>query len=440
MSKQYTSFKYNGEFEICADGRRDQQFNTAVKRALRRISSSEKEVVDFIIGHLNHRMPREKCNDAFLEETFREGQERLDSYLRSLGFDVQHGDIHETFVNKGKGADHGRLSMKITGLHYFFHDLERQGLMQPDLPTNIEGWRSMSPAERAEMKKKICGTSKDYRHYDGMQYIVAGIATSAARIEDPRGLGERMLAAALADKWPDWAELCLRFEADEGGRFDSCMFTTALDWFLAEHKFGNLIQCGLKGTVGERRGWIAMRSATRTRLIESLDADPTRPDFAELKEMAKRQEWEALDHVYLTPCDTGKPSSYGNFNDNYVVPTMERHKVDITSRCGTVTSNARGHRLRAAGLQTDIEHAFHTFKTDIELKNAMIAIKKDYHIIADTTFSRYCGEIITDYAIETKNEISIAREDGHYPETKFDRLVPHNGQFSATEARTAAYS
>ena len=292
MSENFYIFRFDDRWVISLQGREDQQLTRALNNALARLStSSERSNVTFISGFLNFQFIAGLEPDAFITEDADTGRERIAAFLEHLGFEILPSDREDAadWVNAGSGRNYGRLSMHLSTLHRIYRDLAKQGLRSQALPTHVDDFLEWSTTEKQAKKIAIYGhDAAESVKYSGMQYVMANMPSYAIRIEDPRKLKAQMISAAKADRWCTSAFALLNTIGDTGARFADAAPTTALDWWLGGNRdFGDIIECPLKGSKGERRGYLKISQSSRRLLIDSFDADPRRPSFSELRKMTK---------------------------------------------------------------------------------------------------------------------------------------------------------
>ncbi|MDG6079038.1 hypothetical protein E3U23_07515 [Erythrobacter litoralis] len=448
MGDRFNIFRFDHRWFVSLDDQIDQQLTRAVNKSLSRLSRAcEQSNITFLQQFLNFKLPSDDKPDALIAEDFASGRERITAFLENQGFEVLPSDREDfaDWVNPGSGRNFGRLSMHLSSLHRVYRDLADQGLRSKVLPTHVDDFREWSTTEKNARKIAIYGNDAAERvKYSGMQYVMANLPSYAIRIEDPRELKALMISAARADDWCASAFALLNVIGDAGARFADAAPTTALDWWLGS-RFGDIIECPLKGSKGERRGRLRLSPATRRSLIENFDADPRRPNFCELQAMASGGLADSLNEIFLFPSAGQCPFSSHTFINDYVRPTMERHAVRIRSRCGLISSIATLHRLRAASIQCAVERAFHVFekrgfddRSRIRLAEEINAISRDHHIYSKKAFARYLGEIVAEFAKKGLRERSDRRTAAIDDQTIFDGLVHHNGQASVAQQRAAS--
>lgn len=450
MSENFYIFRFDDRWLVSLNDQEDQQLTRALQKALARLSTSaERSNVTFVSDFLNFALVASEEPDAFITEDVYTGRERIAAFLEDQGFEVLPSDREDgaDWVNAGSGKNYGRLSMHLSTLHLIYRDLGKQGLRSKVLPTHVDDFPEWSTTEKHAKKIAIYGHDAAERvKYSGMQYVMANMPSYAIRIEDPRKLKAQMIAAAKADLWCASAFALINVIGDSGARFADAAPTTALDWWLgSDRDFGDIIECPLKGSKGERRGYLRISQTSRRLLIDSFDADPRRPDFSELRKMAGVGRIEELDGIFLFPSAAGCPFSSHTFNNDYVRPSMERHCVRITSRCGRKSAFATLHRLRAASIQCAVERAFHDFEREgatdrsrLRLAEEINAISRDHHIYSKKAFARYLGEIVAEFSKKGLRDRSDRRLAAIGEETFFDTFIHNSGQVSLAQQRAAS--
>lgn len=448
MHDGFHIFANDRTWVVTLDGFIDAELTKAVQDALSRVAySSERTNVTFCEGFFNHQVTKGEASDAFVSENELDGRQRIESYLASLGFEVVPSDRQDraSWVNPGAGKNHGRLSMHMTTLHLVYDSLHRQNLRSKFLPTHVDNYVDWSWTERRQKLVAIYGKAMAEKiNYNGMQFIAADIVQYAIRIEDPTGLPAKMLDAARRDGWSSSAFALLHLICDTGARFSDAAALTALDWWR-ETMFGNFVQCPLKGSKGRRQGRLEITAKMRDLLIASFDEDPRRPDFRDLKRWAIERNFAELERHFLFPSATMRPFSYHVFHNDYVRPTMKRHDVRITSRCGSVSGIATLHRLRAASIQSCVEKLLDEFKNhedwkgdDLRLGSEIRRVREDHNLRSEKAFRRYLGEVMQEFARIQQRARSERRNGNIGTDTDFEWCSDRNRLMTEAARRAAA--
>ncbi len=371
----------------------DPDLTDAFRRALQgHALSTQRKVARFIEGFINFHCFEDEPEDAFILERFDMSRQRIETYLEALGFEVTDSTREDDarLVRIGTAGSNSALPCCLQGLVRLYRRLSRMGLRPRANPMKVDNWHLMPPDVRSELEESIYGKKLDYGGYRGSNYVVVQGASYALRMEDPIGLGERVLAAGRAFGWPDAILDQVTFMDEDGVRWVDTYALTAADWALASG-FGRSVLAPNKGSNGERVKRIVISSDTVTQLKRSFDRDPLRPSFAELEALRAARDFDALSRIYLFPSSRGVPFSYHTFNNTYFRPAMEKGNVTIASETSIVRATA--HRLRSARMQEEAEHIYRPGQTDEQIKAGERALKEDVHVKSDTALERYIGPL-----------------------------------------------
>ncbi len=354
--------------------------------------STQRKVARFVEGFINFRCFDGEPEDAFLLERFDRSRERIETYIEALGYQVVDSNREDDarLVRIGTAASNSALSCCLQGLVRFYRRLSQMGLRPRANPMKVDNWHLMPPDVRNELEESIYGKKLEYGGYRGSNYVVVQGVSYALRMEDPIGLGERVLAAGRAFGWPDAILDQVTFMDEDGVRWVDTYALTAADWARSSG-FGRSIQAPNKGSDGERVKRIVISHDTVAQLKRSFDRDPLRPSFAELEALLATRDFDALGRIYLFPSSLGAPFAYHTFNNSYFRPAMEQGNVTIASETSIVRATA--HRLRSARMQEEAEHIYRPGQTDEQIKAGERALKEDVHIKSDAALERYIGPL-----------------------------------------------
>lgn len=378
--------------EVRFNNRRDPDLTHAVRQAVSEKSgSTQRKAIRFLCPFMNFRLRNSENHDAFISEPLSDSRFRLEALLTSLGFSI----VFETnridgscFVRKA-GGNVSEVSVWLAALSRFYSALSRAQLRSKANPIKIDGWHLLTALERLELGAAVLGGTSDVRRYQGSQYIASGIAPSPLRIEDPVGLGPAVLSAGRAFGWPDAIVDLITVMADDGPRWVDTSSITAADWARSSG-FQRTIWAPNKGSNGVRVKEIVVSSNTVLQIRSSFDRDPARPDMASLEALLAAKDWHALEQIYLFPSKRGVPHTYGVFNNTYIRPALEAAGILIHSTAKSVRPTP--HRLRAARIQTEVDHIFRSSRTEEEVAADLRQLQADVGIRSEAAFSRYLGE------------------------------------------------
>ena len=439
MTQSICIYQADSDWSARVGNRRDPDLQDAVRAALDRISvSSAKRIRGMVEAYLNFRQGSDDTLDSLIYENRDAGLRRLEAFLEAHGFacSLSTREDEATLVERGTGTNFDILSCFITALDVMYQCWAKLGLRDRARPTKIYRWQDMGPGELADLKRAIYGSTERARSYKGSQFVAVGGKSRPLRFEDPRGLGKRMLAAAVADSWKPSAIALLRTIIDDGCRFCDSHGLNALDWFTSD--FGNVLSAPNKGSKGERVKKIVISEETLTYLRRSFDEDPARPSMAELRPLAGEGRFQELSAIPLFPSALGMPFTYDTYNNDYVRPTMERHEVFIRSKFTAIRATL--HRLRAGKIQAELETILRREDIAESRKWALVELlRQDMAIKSKKAFARYCGELIEIMATEGKVERSRMRE-AQAPNVIELGMIRKgfNGIVTSTDARLAA--
>lgn len=379
-------------WEVRFNGRRDPDLTCAVRQAVNDKSvSTQRKAIRFLSRFMNFRLRDTEQYDDFISETLSDSRMRLEAILTDLGFKI----VFETnridgscYVRRAAG-NVSEASVWLAALSRFYSALSRAQLRPKANPIKIDGWHLLTALERLELGAAVLGCKSDVRRYRGSQYIASGIAPSPLRIEDPVGLGPAVLKAGRAFGWPDAIIDLVTVMADDGPRWIDTSPITAADWARSSG-FQRTIWAPNKGSNGVRVKEIVISADTVLQIRSSFDRDPARPDMVALETLLAVKDWPALEQVYLFPSKRGVPHTYGVFNNTYIRPALEAAGIMIHSTARSVRPTP--HRLRAARIQTEVDHIFGTSRSEDEITADLRQLQADVGIKSEAAFSRYLGE------------------------------------------------
>lgn len=389
-------------WEVRFNGRRDPDLTHAVRQAVNEKSpSTQRKAIRFLCRYMNFRLRDTERHDDFISEALSESRLRLEALLTDLGFKIafETNRIDGSYFVRKAGGNVSEVSVWLAALCRFYAALSRARLRPRANPMKIDGWHSLTALERSELGAAVLGGKSDVRRYQGSQYIASGVAPSPLRIEDPIGLGPAVLSAGRAFGWPDAIIDLITVMADDGPRWVDTSSITAADWARSSG-FHRTIWAPNKGSNGVRVKEIVVSADTVLQIRSSFDRDPARPDMASLEALLAAKDWHALEQIYLFPSKRGVPHTYGVFNNTYVRPALEAAGILIHSTARSVRPTA--HRLRAARIQTEVDHIFRPSRTGEEIATDLRQLQADVGIKSEAAFSRYLGEKRRLHAIRGK--------------------------------------
>lgn len=389
-------------WEVRFNGRRDPDLTHAVRQAVNEKSpSTQRKAIRFLCRYMNFRLRDTEQHDDFISEALSESRLRLEALLTDLGFKIafETNRIDGSYFVRKAGGNVSEVSVWLAALCRFYAALSRARLRPRANPMKIDGWHSLTALERSELGAAVLGSKSDVRRYQGSQYIASGIAPSPLRIEDPIGLGPAVLSAGRAFGWPDAIIDLITVMADDGPRWVDTSSITAADWARSSG-FHRTIWAPNKGSNGVRVKEIVVSADTVLQIRSSFDRDPARPDMASLEALLAAKNWHALEQICLFPSKRGVPHTYGVFNNTYVRPALEAAGILIHSTARSVRPTA--HRLRAARIQTEVDHIFRPSRTGEEIATDLRQLQADVGIKSEAAFSRYLGEKRRLHAIRGK--------------------------------------
>jgi hypothetical protein len=397
----------------------DTDLTDAFRRAVREHApSTQRKIARFIQGFINFPCFEGEPEDAFLRERFDKSRERIETYLEALGYEVVDSTREDDarLVRIGTAGSNSALPCCLQGLVRFYARLSRMGLRPRANPMKVDNWHLMPPDVRRELEESIYGRTLEYGGYRGSNYVVVQGVSYALRMEDPIGLGERVLAAGRAFGWPDAILDQVTVMDEDGVRWVDTYALTAADWALSSG-FGRSILAPNKGSDGERVKRIVISQDAVAQLKRSFDRDPLRPSFKDLEALRAARDFEALSRIYLFPSTRCVPFTYHTFNNSYFRPAMEQGQVTIASETSIVRATA--HRLRSARMQEEAEHIYRPGRTDEQIKADERALKEDVHIKSEAALNRYVGRC----RIERGEAMKIERADRRWALREERRLM-----------------
>lgn len=422
-----------GHWYVIYGTRRDPDLTDAFRRAVaRRALSTQKKIATFFQRFLNFHCFEGEPPDAFIRERVEIARTRIDLFLESLGYEIADGDREDEahLVMIGNAGSISALSCCLKALTLVYTRLAKKGLRPKANPGRVDHWHTMPLDERRDMAEAVRGKISKYNNYTGSQYVVTDAPTYAVRMEDPIGLGKRVLDAGRAFGWPTSIIDQVTVIDDDGGRWVDTFDINAADWALAS-RFGRELWAPNKSSKGVRVKTLVIRLGTVDQLRQSFDDDPNRPNMNDLEEMLERREWTKLKAIPLFPSELGTPYSYHVFNNDYFRPAMTAGKVEIRSE--TSIARATVHRLRAARIQEEGDHIYRGKRTDREIEVDEDNLRNDVHIRSKKAFERYIGPLKQKRAEAMKANRTDAREQRQSnpaPAVNADGRVP-----SPTEIR-----
>lgn len=378
-----------GHWHVIQDGRRDPDLTDAFRLAVAaRALSTQRKVATFFERFLNFSCFENEPSDAFVQEEFVHARTRIESFLEASGYEIVDRDREDDskLVRIGDATTISALPCCLKALSRVYGRLSARGLRPRANPCKIDNWHLLDPELRRELEETIYGRRLEYRSYAGSQFIVSAAPHYPLRMEDPVGLGARVLAAGKAFGWPDAIVDQVTIMDEEGARWVDTYDLHAEDWALASG-FGRSIQAPNKGSNGKRVKRLVISAETMNQLKTSFDKNPDRPDFSKLQELLKARDMDALRAIPLFPARTGRPFSYHTFNNEYFRPAMEEGNVTIRSE--TNIAIATGHRLRAGRLQEEAEHIYRDGRSDQEIARDEKRLMEDMHLKSEAALNRY---------------------------------------------------
>jgi hypothetical protein len=390
--------------------RRDPDIEAAFRWSIkRRAISTQRKVARFIETFLNFECFDGEPHDAFLVETFQSGRERVETFLEALGFEVADGNREDDakHVRIGNAGSVSGLPCCLKALTRIYGRLSSKGLRPKANPCKIDNWHLLPPETRRALEDAIYGKRLQYGSFSGSQYIVVAGPSYAIRMENPIGLGARVLDAGRRFGWPDAILDQVTVMDDEGARWVDTFDLNAADWGEASN-FGRKLRAPNKGSSGERVKTIVISLSTADQIKASFDRDPKRPNFSELERLFADRNLAALKAIPLFPSRTGRPFSYHVFNNDYFRPAMTAFEVNIVSE--TSIARATAHRIRAGMLQEEAQHIYRDGRTDDEIREDLSDLQKDAFIKSPAALNRYIGRVKKDRAERVKAERHDARK------------------------------
>jgi hypothetical protein len=412
----YLIFRRGSDWHVLQGARLDPDLTDAFRHAAASHSlSTQRKVAGFVESFLNFRCFDDEPADAFLRERFDMSRLRIDSFLEAKGFELVDGGREDDArsVRIGTAGSNSALPCCLSGLSRIYRRLSAMGLRPRANPLKVDNWHLLDPELKRELESSVYGRRLEFGAYRGSHYIVVQGASYALRMENPIGLGPRVLAAGKAFGWPDAIYDKVTVMDDEGCRWVDCYDLNGADWGLASG-LGTTLLAPNKGSRGERVKRIVISQDTATQLRNSFDRDPRRPSFEELQRLLDARDFEALRSIPLFPSARGAPYSYHTFNNSYFRPAMEAGGVMIVSE--TSIARATAHRLRAGRAQESAEHIYREGRTDAQIAADRQALKEDLFLKSDKALHRYVGRLVEKRAeimkIERMDERAARRRDG----------------------------
>lgn len=380
-------------------------FRWAIKR--KAVTTTQK-IARFIEDFLNFHFMEGEPDDAFIQERWEASRERIEYYLEALGYEVADGDREDDakLVHIGTAGGLSGLPSCLKALTRIYARMSSRRLRPRANPCKVDNWHILPPEVRRDLEETIYDKRLKYRNYRGSQYLASPAEDYAIRMEDPIGLGARVLDAGRRFGWPAAIYDQVTIMDEEGLRWVDTYDLNAADWAEASG-FGTKLWGPNKASKGIRVKTILISLDTIAQLRASFDADPARPDFAELQRLYDARDMEALRAIPLFPSILGRPFSYHTFNNSYFRPAMERYGVNIVSE--TSIARATAHRLRAGRLQEEVEHIYRPGRTHEQIQQDTADLKRDVSLQSDAALNRYIGPVKAKHAERSRAERKQAR-------------------------------
>jgi len=407
---RYSVRRANGKWFVFYGNRRDEDVEDAFRHAIkRRATSSQRKVASFFEEFLNFHCFDGEPFDAFIRERWQVGRERIESFLEALGYEVTDGDREDDakLVRIGNAGSVSGLACCIKALSRVYARLSAKRLRPKANPCKIDNWHLLPPEVRRDLEESLYGKRLEFRNYTGSQFLVSIGAGYAIRMEDPIGVGVRVLEAGRKFGWPDAIYDQVTVMDEDGARWVDTFSLNAADWALSN--FGRKLRAPNKGSKGLRVKTIIVSLDTVAQIKASFDRDPSRPNFEELERLYAARDMKALEAIPLFPSKLGRPFSYHTFNNDYFRPAMEMFEVNIVSE--TSIARATAHRLRHGVLQEEAEHIYREGRDSDQIRQDEKDLKRDAHIKSDAAIDRYIGPIKIDRAERSKATRHDARRE-----------------------------
>lgn len=391
---RYTIELIGTQWWVLRGNRRDLDLTRAIRHAgSGKAISTQRKVALFIERFLNFHYHAGEPHDAFLLEVCELGRERIDAFLEALGCTVSDADREDeaSKVSISKASFVSALPSCLKGLRRFYARLAKDRLRPRANPCAIHNWHIMAPDVRRDLAMSVHGDRESAKNYTGAHYIIVDVPSYALRMEDPIGLGPRVLAAGKAFGWPAAIYDQVTVMREDGARWVDTFDLNAEDWGRASG-LGRTLWAPNKASKGVRVKKIVVSVPTVAQLRKSFDEDPARPDMAELERLLAAGDWEALRRIPLFPSRLGTPFAYHTFNNDHFRPAMEEHQVTIRSESGG-EARATAHRLRAGRIQEDADEIYRPGRTQKEIKVDEEALQEDVAIKSKKAFNRYIGPL-----------------------------------------------
>ncbi len=401
--------RVGGTWFVFYGNRIEPDIQDALRSAVRRKAvSTQRKIARFLQRFLNFECFDAEPWDAVVRERFQASRDRIEYFLESEGYEVADADREDDakHVRVGNAGSVSALPCCLKALNRFYARLSRRQLRPRANPCRIDNWHLLDPELRSDLEQSTYGRKLEFRNYAGSQFLVSEAPSYALRMEDPIGLGTRVLAAGMRYGWPDAIYDKVTVMDDSGARWVDTYDLNAADW--AVENFGRNLRAPNKGSDGIRVKLISVSLNTVAQLKASFDRDPNRPNFSELVQLYDARDMAALRAIPLFPSKLGRPYSYHTFNNDYFRPAMERFDVVIVSE--TSIARATAHRLRHGVLQEETEHIYRNDRSQEEIDEDLKDLKRDVHISSDAALERYIGPVKKQRATRSLAERYDARE------------------------------
>lgn len=390
--ERYTIRRIGGAWLVFYGRRRDLDLTRAFRHCCAgKAVSTRRKIALFLERFLNFQFYDDEPHDAFIQERFEHGRDRVDAFLEAFGCQVTDADRDDGAANVDVSAAAGvsALPSLLKGLRRFYARLARDLLRPRANPLAVDNWHRYGPDVRRELAQTVHGDRPSAKNYTGAHYVVLGAPRYAIRMEDAARLGAAVLAAGTAFGWPDAICDQVTVMQEEGARWIDSFDLNCEDWARAS-ALGRALWAPNKGSAGARVKKIIVSEATVVQLRASFDRDPTRPSMDEIEGLLAAGDWAALRAIPLFPSVLGRPYSYHTFNQDYFRPAMEAGGVVIHTEEGAEI-RPTPHRLRHARIQEEADHIYQPGRTDREVQIAEERLQDDVHIRSKQAFYRYIG-------------------------------------------------
>lgn len=398
----FTLERVAGLWEVRSGGRRDPDLTCALRQAIDGgAEGTQRKRLTYLRRFLNFRLAGQRNPEDFLSEPIRAARWRIDELLRQGGCEIdrRNNRIDGSCIVTKSGGSIAALSVGLAALDRFYEALALLGLRGYPSPTKVDGWHRLTVMQRLNLANAIVGRNSREKRYRGRHYNPVGRSSPPLRLEDPVGLGLKLLAAGRARNWPAAIYDLVTVMSDDGTRWIDTAHLTAADWARSSG-FGRTLWAPNKGSGDERVKQIVVQVHTVLQLRNSFDEDTRRPDMAELEDLLTNGDWEALGKIYLFPSKHGRPHSYHVFNNHYIRPAVEEAELVISSKVGACRPTA--HRLRSARIQAEIDFIFSFERKQEDITKDLLQLQQDVSIKSSKAFYRYVGEKIEERMLYQK--------------------------------------